>query len=181
MIRIVPLFALLFLFTLLSPLSAQIKVGEWRDHLSYSHATRITASPIKVYCATGGALFLVNKSDQSIEKMTKITGLSDVGISTIRYSPENELLLIAYSNANIDIIRGNYIHNISDIKRKSITGVKRINHILFNGSDAYLSCGFGIVVVNLDKREIKDTYYICLLYTSPSPRDRTRSRMPSSA
>ena len=26
-----------------------------------------------------------------------------------------------------------------------------------------------------------NTYYICLLYTSPSPRDRTRSRMPSSA
>ena len=24
-------------------------------------------------------------------------------------------------------------------------------------------------------------YHICLLYTSPSPRDRTRSRMPSSA
>ena len=26
-----------------------------------------------------------------------------------------------------------------------------------------------------------ETGYICLLYTSPSPRDRTRSRMPSSA
>ena len=26
-----------------------------------------------------------------------------------------------------------------------------------------------------------DTQDICLLYTSPSPRDRTRSRMPSSA
>ena len=25
------------------------------------------------------------------------------------------------------------------------------------------------------------TLYVCLLYTSPSPRDRTRSRMPSSA
>ena len=25
------------------------------------------------------------------------------------------------------------------------------------------------------------TLFICLLYTSPSPRDRTRSRMPSSA
>ena len=24
-------------------------------------------------------------------------------------------------------------------------------------------------------------YWLCLLYTSPSPRDRTRSRMPSSA
>ena len=33
-------------------------------------------------------------------------------------------------------------------------------------------------------KEIKqflDDYVICLLYTSPSPRDRTRSRMPSSA
>ena len=26
-----------------------------------------------------------------------------------------------------------------------------------------------------------DEYIACLLYTSPSPRDRTRSRMPSSA
>ena len=28
---------------------------------------------------------------------------------------------------------------------------------------------------------IEDKDRICLLYTSPSPRDRTRSRMPSSA
>ena len=30
-------------------------------------------------------------------------------------------------------------------------------------------------------RSILKTANICLLYTSPSPRDRTRSRMPSSA
>ena len=31
-------------------------------------------------------------------------------------------------------------------------------------------------------KEVKgDFSYFCLLYTSPSPRDRTRSRMPSSA
>ena len=28
---------------------------------------------------------------------------------------------------------------------------------------------------------VRDIGYTCLLYTSPSPRDRTRSRMPSSA
>ena len=27
----------------------------------------------------------------------------------------------------------------------------------------------------------RDSYTVCLLYTSPSPRDRTRYRMPSSA
>ena len=29
--------------------------------------------------------------------------------------------------------------------------------------------------------DVNEISYICLLYTSPSPRDRTRSRMPSSA
>ena len=32
-----------------------------------------------------------------------------------------------------------------------------------------------------DDVAVEDRYKICLLYTSPSPRDRTRSRMPSSA
>ena len=32
---------------------------------------------------------------------------------------------------------------------------------------------------SLDQRDILENF--CLLYTSPSPRDRTRSRMPSSA
>ena len=38
--------------------------------------------------------------------------------------------------------------------------------------------------INLIKnsRKIRELIgYVCLLYTSPSPRDRTRSRMPSSA
>ena len=37
---------------------------------------------------------------------------------------------------------------------------------------------WGSLIVN---RRKPHTYRACLLYTSPSPRDRTRSRMPSSA
>ena len=43
------------------------------------------------------------------------------------------------------------------------------------GKSTLMSILFGLY--QPDKGEIK----ICLLYTSPSPRDRTRSRMPSSA
>ena len=35
--------------------------------------------------------------------------------------------------------------------------------------------------VNLSVRQNDEIIYICLLYTSPSPRDRQKSRMPSSA
>ena len=37
------------------------------------------------------------------------------------------------------------------------------------------------VLDNLFAHKHNFNIYICLLYTSPSPRDRTRSRMPSSA
>ena len=34
---------------------------------------------------------------------------------------------------------------------------------------------------NINSYSVEERSRICLLYTSPSPRDRTRSRMPSSA
>jgi len=42
--------------------------------------------------------------------------------------------------------------------------------------------GYPVVMKLMSKEVIHKTDYgACLLYTSPSPRDRTRSRMPSSA
>ena len=38
-----------------------------------------------------------------------------------------------------------------------------------------------VVVARVDHRRLAVDLCVCLLYTSPSPRDRTRSRMPSSA
>jgi sugar lactone lactonase YvrE len=58
------------------------------------------------------------------------------------------------------LVYANEVINLSDIKRKTITADKAINNVSFNQNEAYLSCGFGIVVVNLSKKEIKDTYYI---------------------
>ena len=45
-----------------------------------------------------------------------------------------------------------------------------------DGVDHYIASGFYGQYV-----DIEGVYRTCLLYTSPSPRDRTRSRMPSSA
>ena len=44
----------------------------------------------------------------------------------------------------------------------------------------YSGYAFSVLVAMYIKNKMKD-YKFCLLYTSPSPRDRTRSRMPSSA
>ena len=71
-----------------------------------------------------------------------------------------------------------YINNFRDIKISHEEVVNRIMDDLVNEGSPHwihLNAAFnprGNVSMQLD---------ICLLYTSPSPRDRTRSRMPSSA
>ena len=135
-------------------------IGQWTDYQSYAHAFNVADTGEKIYCVTEGGLFSYNKTDNSIQKMSGINGLSDVAVQRIAYSKENKLLLIAYQNANIDLLIGTQIFNLSDIKRKQIAGDKTINNVLFAGNLVYLSCGFGIVVINLERKEIKDTYFI---------------------
>ena len=139
---------------------AQGGVGEWTDHLSFSSAEQVIEVGDKIYCVTTGGLFAYDQSDNSIRKMNGINGLSDVNPCAIGYGEEADVVLIAYENSNLDFIYENEIFNLSDIKRKQIQGDKKIYNILVVGKTAYLSCGFGIVAVNLEKREIKDTYYI---------------------
>jgi len=153
------LFIALFFISIHS-LYAQPVIGEWTDYQSYASAKNVVDTGDKIYCVTEGGLFSYSKTDNSIQKMSGINGLSDVGIQRLAYSKENNTLLIAYQNANIDLLIGNTIYNLSDIKRKQISASKTINNIMFSGKLAYLSCGFGIVAINLERKEIKDSYFI---------------------
>ncbi|RLD62266.1 MAG: hypothetical protein DRJ01_06425 [Bacteroidetes bacterium] len=151
---------ILFLCLMQINVYSQTKVGTWREHLPFSHAICVAEAENKIFCASEAGLFLYNKSDNSIETLTKIKGLSDNLISTINYSNNFNTLIVAYSNGNIDLVSDYSIYNISDIKRKDLSGSKKINSILFIDNYAYLGCDFGVVVLDVDKKEIKDTYFI---------------------
>ena len=123
------------LFLLFLPLFLQaqdVPIGNWKDYQSYNSSSYIAESENKIYCVASGALFYVNKNDNTINRWSKINGLSDVDIKQVAYSEELKTLIITYENCNIDIIKNNQIINLSDIKRKEITGVKIINNIGVN-------------------------------------------------
>lgn len=143
-------------------LKAQLEtgIGQWRDHYSNRQGNIVAEAGQKICCATQRGLFFYNKADGSIDRLSNANGLSDIGISAMNYHESSKTLVVAYDNANIDLIRNNQILNISDVKRSTfITGSKRINHVIFNGQLAYLSCSFGIVVLDLEKLEIRSTFY----------------------
>ena len=156
------LFYLLFCLLILStiPLGGQIKMGDWRTHLPYQYAFLVETTDDRVFCSTTGGLFYYKLDDNLLEKISKVDGLSDNGVSAMRWSSELETLILAYENSNLDIIRDGIVMNIPDIMKKQITGDKSIYDIFYIGNTAYLSTGFGIVVVNLEKDEISETYLI---------------------
>jgi len=137
-----------------------VPVGTWVDHLPYRSCHDVTNGDQKIYCAAEYAVFSFDKKDKYMLKISKATGLSDIGIRRIKYHPDKKLLLIAYENGNLDIYSSGQVSNIPDLKDANSAGGKIIHHINFSGSLAYLSVSFGIIVLDLDKKEIKDTYRI---------------------
>ena len=66
---------------------------------------------------------------------------------------------------------------IKDIRNKIIQYVDQ----KFHGNENYIKIINSSAFCSEKNNIVSDNYKICLLYTSPSPRDRGRSRMPSSA
>lgn len=139
---------------------SQLQTGDWNEHLPYYEGIGLAESPDKVLAASKMGVFYIEKSDRSVHKLTRVSGLSEVGIGAVGYNSATDQFVIAYSNSGIDILEGNGIYTIPDIKNKLMTGDKRIFHLYFKGSLAYLSCGFGIVVMDLAKKEVLDTWLI---------------------
>lgn len=156
-------------FTLVALLSLLIKgiaqqplppIGQWRDHLPYKSALDVAAGDGKIFCATSFGFFSVDLSENSIDRMSRITGLNETGVSGICYDEINDKLLIAYHNSNIDIVYRNDIFNVPDMKRENIAGDKTIYNIFSFNNDFYLSTGLGIIVINAEKYEVKDSWFI---------------------
>jgi len=155
----------IFLFLVLFPeiVLAQMgtpALGMWREHLPYQSAVDVTASDKKVYCATPFSLFSVDIATNEVERMSRVSGLSETGVSTIQYDPLSKKLFIAYTNSNIDVLDAKGIHNIPDIKRDNISGDKNVYHIYPDNDRCYLSTGLGVIVLDAMRHEVKQSWFI---------------------
>ena len=144
--------------TLLIVLSLRIDAQRWTDHFNLSDAKFSCVYDGKLIAGSSHGLFYYDAEDRYMGKMTKVNMLSDMDISTVVAS--NKLMAVGYQNGNLDVIKGDKVFNIPDIKLSRLYPDKAINSILIEGSRLYCCTNFGIVVINIDKKEVADTYYI---------------------
>ena len=149
---------LVTLFTLLFVTDTKASTDEWTLYQSYHNVTYCEVVGDNVYVLASGALYSYNTSDNEVRTYDKITHLSDIEITHIRYSSFIGGLVIIYRNANIDILYDDEsVYNISDFKNKILPN-KTINNIDIQGNTAYISTEFGVVVLNLENLEFSNTY-----------------------
>ena len=159
--RIILIFSLIAAFI---SLSAQTPVGVFRDHLAYNRFYSVAISDDYVYVAGESCILYFEKSqllagNHDGQKWSKSDGLSDVEIAKIAYDRQHQCLVVAYANGNLDLIEGDELTNVPDVKNKQMVASKRVEQILFNDDYCYLVYQFGVVVLDMTTYLINDTWY----------------------
>ena len=157
---------ILFSFFSFTVLAANFNTTGWKTYLSYNNTNSVEESNDQVFVVAEGSLYTYGKEDNSIKQYYKGNGLNDNTISLIRYNKQTKSLLIIYDNSNIDILEGGVATNLPYLSTSTSIRDKQINSVLVHDEYAYLSTAFGIVVINMAKKEIKDTYKLSLNITS---------------
>jgi hypothetical protein len=142
------------------PLHAQLQLGPtgtWRAHFSNESIGQVIKGD-QLYAVAANQIIQIDAKKETTYLNTT-TGLHAIGIHKIAWHPIENQLVIAYKNSRVDIVRGDQITLIDDIQMSNLYADKAINDLIVFNNKAYLSCNFGIVVIDLLKKEIKATYF----------------------
>ncbi|HEX4888368.1 MAG TPA: two-component regulator propeller domain-containing protein [Luteibaculaceae bacterium] len=137
-----------------------LSLGQWRDHVSFQDTRLFCRAENGLFVANKLSLLFIDEEDQSITPYSKTNALSDVNISALGTSSSKQVI-IGYLNGNIDVLnKDGSVRNIPDLRRANIIGDKSIKGIYCVGNKAYVCCGFGILLIDLIKFEVLETFRI---------------------
>ncbi|WP_111445652.1 type IX secretion system anionic LPS delivery protein PorZ [Breznakibacter xylanolyticus] len=138
---------------------SQLASGQWRDHLSYRECALVDNDGKSVVGVSRNGFFRHYPEKNHIEKYSKVNYLSGTGITAFKFLKDDHMV-VGYLDGGIDIIEGDNTYSILDLKEKNMSGSKQINGFYAYEGRLYCCTAFGIMVVDVNKREIADVYYL---------------------
>lgn len=153
-------FCCILVFAIFFHCSLYAQDWRWKSYLAYYNTTLVAEANNNVFAVADGSLYCYNKEDQSLQTYSRLNGLSDVTITQLGYNSDVNTLLLVYDNGNIDLWGDDGIYNLPFLKNSTTVQEKTVNSYFFNNEYAYIAAQFGIMVVNMQKKEVTDTYRI---------------------
>jgi ligand-binding sensor domain-containing protein len=135
-----------------------IPLGNWRVHVSYNRVRTISLSQNQVFAASSNGLVVLDKSDKSTTTYDKLNLLTRSGINKLNYHAASGQLLIAYDDGTFDAVYGNEARNFDPSRNTVLTGPREIHNIMFHDGIAYLATDYGVLLFDLARQEIKETW-----------------------
>jgi hypothetical protein len=136
----------------------EIPLGAWRTHACYQVGKQVAIGEEGIFCTTANGIFLFDDQNNTYETLTKQEGLSRANPSQIAYHNTRKTLILAYPDRTIDLLKDQEIIEIGLLRQASFVGNPQINQILPTSTFAYLATDFGVVVLDVGKEEIRETY-----------------------
>lgn len=140
-------------------LFAQIGMDQWKLHVSPNTTVDLVIADNIIYTILEKGLLEYDMHTSETTLWTITDYLSDVSPSAIGYNHATKSLLIGYHNGNMDLLVNETVYNLPFILQSNMSGVKKINRIVMHDKFAYIATGLGVVVLDIVKKEIKDTYH----------------------
>lgn len=132
-------------------------IGQWTSFYSYNEVTDFVEDGTSFYVGTQSGFYTYNRNTGEIEAYNKTTGMSGPGVAHLAHDVLTDITVIGYQNSNIDLFLGNRFFNIPSLFLSQASGNKSIFDIICHQGIGYLSTGKGLILLNLERREIKET------------------------
>jgi streptogramin lyase len=131
----------------------------WKEYFSFYETKQIEQYGNIAVALSENGLFFYNTETEKITKLTKLQGLSSVGLTGMAFDEQGERIFIGYANGMIDVVQlpSLSITPIGDIYQKTTYNSKVINTIQIHNSIAYLSTDFGLVCFDVKKMRFTHT------------------------
>ena len=137
---------------------AGIPIGHWKSHYAYSDATLSLKAFGQIFVLSDGSIYSFDPVDNALYTYDKTGGLNGTEIISMNYCKAENCILLVYSDGNMDILYENgKLYNFTDFQ-KSSTIDKTVNQVKIIGDKAYISSAAGLIIFNLHKLEITNTY-----------------------
>ena len=133
--------------------------GTWNEYFSFRNVQQLERVDDNVFALSENGIFIYNTSTQEIQKITKINGLSTVGLTCMTFCNSTSSFLIGYNDGTLDILEypSLKVQSIPTVANKSLYGSKRINAIAMKNDTAVIATEFGVLTFSMTTKKFFST------------------------
>ncbi|MEM8598464.1 MAG: two-component regulator propeller domain-containing protein [Bacteroidota bacterium] len=135
-------------------------LGRWQALTAFNEVRALAASPTTIWAATSGGVFGYTPASGEIERYTTVEGLASINPTALAYDADTAVLWVGHGDGALDRLdpATGLVQPFFDILRTDRFSARQIERLRVGSGVVYAATGFGIVVFDTERLEVRDSY-----------------------